>query len=60
MYRCVDDANDIYVHLRRGSYLLAPTTIDPSRTNNTASSRFPKLLSTDRNAIARVFPLLAL
>jgi hypothetical protein len=29
-----------HVHLRRGSYLLAPTTIDPSRTNNTASSRF--------------------
>jgi len=36
------------VHLRCGSYLLAPTTIDPSRTNNTASSRF-------RASIARVF-----
>ena len=30
----------LMIHLRRGSYLLAPTTIDPSRTNNTASSRF--------------------
>ena len=33
------------IHLRRGSYLLAPTTIDPSRTNTTASSRFQKLLA---------------
>jgi len=42
MYRCVDDVNAclVLVHLRHGSYLLAPTTIDPSRTNNTASSRF--------------------
>ena len=43
MYRCVDDVDTMMtVHLRRGSYLLAPTTIDPSRTNNTASSRFQK------------------
>ena len=46
MYRCVDDVNAclVLVHLRRGSYLLAPTTIDPSRTNNTASSRFEKMI----------------
>ena len=33
------------VHLRLGSYLLAPMTIDPSRTNNTASSRFPSQMT---------------
>ena len=32
------------VHLRCGSYLLAPVTIDPSRTNTTASSRFQKTI----------------
>jgi hypothetical protein len=32
------------VHLRCGSYLLAPVTIDPSRTNTTASSRFQKVI----------------
>ena len=35
----------LMVHLRLGSYLLAPTTIDPSRTNNTASSRFPSQMT---------------
>ena len=33
------------VHLRCGSYLLAPVTIDPSRTNTTASSRFPSQMT---------------
>ena len=57
MYRCVDDVNAclVLVHLRRGSYLLAPTTIDPSRINNTASSRFPSR-RVSIHSIARVFP----
>ena len=39
------------VHLRCGSYLLAPVTIDPSRTNTTASSRFQKLISTTKTPL---------
>ena len=57
MYRCVDDVNAclVLVHLRHGSYLLAPTTIDPSRTNNTASSRFQKLISTTKTPLLAFF-----
>ena len=43
------------VHLRCGSYLLAPVTIDPSRTNTTASSRFQKLISTTKTPLLAFF-----
>ena len=46
------------VHLRCGSYLLAPVTIDPSRTNTTASSRFQKRTARClRHSIATRFSL---
>jgi len=43
------------VHLRCGSYLLAPVTIDPSRTNTTASSRFQKFISTTKTPLLAFF-----